>query len=91
MQEKWKNNFNNKITLVGGDEWHGGNLSYNLESRPKWDNILESNTTISSKNNEGGFILVGDVDILSKICSGVFFTFQDNKLNTHGICMVGKK
>jgi len=91
VQEKWKNNFNNKITLVGGDEWHGGNLSYNLESRPKWDNILESNTTISSKNNEGGFILVGDVDILSKICSGVFFTFQDNKLNTHGICMVGKK
>ena len=55
------------------------------------DNILESNTTISSKNNEGGFILVGDVDILSKICSGVFFTFQDNKLNTHGICMVGIK
>ena len=86
MQEKWKNNFNNKITLVGGDEWHGGNLSYNLESRPRWDNILEKNTAISFKNNEGGFILVGDVDILSKICNGVFF-----KTENQGVCMIGKK
>ena len=22
--------------------WHGGNLSYNLKSKPKWDNILEA-------------------------------------------------
>ena len=41
VQEKWENNFTNKIKLVGGDEWHGGNLSYHLKSRPKWDNILE--------------------------------------------------
>ena len=23
-----------------GDEWHGGNLSYHLKSRPKWHHIL---------------------------------------------------
>ena len=36
VQEKWQDNFENNIGLVGGDEWHGGNLSYHLKSRPKW-------------------------------------------------------
>ena len=31
------------------------------------------------------------VDILSKICSGVYFTFFDQKSESHGICMVGIK
>ena len=25
-----------KSTLISGDEWHAGNLSYHLKSRPKW-------------------------------------------------------
>jgi len=49
VQEKWENNFTNNIELVGGDEWYGGNLSYHLKSRPKWDNILEANKTIRLK------------------------------------------
>ena len=36
VQEKWDNNFKNKIKSVIGDEWHAGNLSYHLKSRPKW-------------------------------------------------------
>ena len=84
VQEKWENNFTNNIELVGGDEWHGGNLSYHLKSRPKWDNILESNKTIPFKNIEGGFVLIGDADILLKICSGIFF-----KVEIQGICMMG--
>ena len=86
VQEKWEYNFTNKIKLVGGDEWHGGNLSYHLKSRPKWDNILESNKTIPFKNIEGGFVLIGDADILLKICSGIFFEAE-----TQGICMIGTK
>ena len=49
--EKWENNFKNNIGLVAGDEWHGGNLSYNLKPRPKWDNILEANKTIPLKEH----------------------------------------
>ena len=87
VQEKWENNFINKIQLVGGDEWYGGNLSYHLKSRPRWDNILENNKTIPiKKDTDGGFILIGEADILSKVCSGIFF-----KLENQGVCMIGKK
>ena len=91
VQEKWDENFTNKIVLVSGDEWHGGNLSYHLNSRPKWDNILDNKKTTALKDTEGGFVLIGDKDILSKICSGIFFTVLDNKKVNHGICMLGKK
>ena len=86
VQEKWDSNFTNKIVLVGGDEWHGGNLSYHLKSRPKWDNILEAKKTISLKNIKDGFIIIGNADILLKVCSGVFF-----EIEAQGICMVGTK
>jgi len=86
VQEKWENNFTNKIKLVGGDEWHGGNLSYHLKSRPKWDNILEAKKTIPLKDIEGGFVLIGNADILLKVCSGIFL-----EVETQGICMMGKK
>ena len=66
-------------------------MSYHLEPRPKWDNILEKTKTESIKNYKTGFILIGDKDILSKICSGVYFTFFDQKSESHGICMVGIK
>ena len=86
VQKKWENNFSNKIGVVGGDEWHAGNLSYHLKSRPKWDNILEAKKTTPLKDIESGFILIGNEDILSKICNGVFF-----KTENLGICMIGKK
>ncbi len=86
VQKKWNDNFSNKIELVSGDEWHGGNLSYHLESRPKWDNILENDTKKLTLNPNSGFVIIGDIDILKKICSGVFLeTYKQ------GICMVGKK
>jgi hypothetical protein len=84
IQEKWENNFTNKIGLVAGDEWHGGNLSYHLKSRPKWDNILDTKKTILLKDIEGGFVIIGDSDTLLKICSGIFF-----KVEIQGICMMG--
>jgi len=86
VQKKWEDNFTNKIGLVGGDEWHGGNLSYHLKSRPRWDNILEGKGNIAPKSTEDGFILVGDSNILVKICKGIFF-----KVENQGICMMGRK
>ena len=86
VQNQWENNFSEKIGLVGGNEWQGGNLSYHLKSRPKWDNISESKKTISLKNIEGGFVAIGDKESLSEICKGIFI-----KVENQGICMVGKK
>jgi len=36
VQREWDKNFKNKISLISGDEWVGGNLSYHLKSRPIW-------------------------------------------------------
>ena len=38
------------------------------------------------ENKEDGFVLVGNSDILSNICRGIFF-----ELSNQGFCMVGKK
>ena len=85
VQKKWESNFVNKIGLVGGDQWYGGNLSYHLKNRPAWDNILENTKISSLKNIEDGFVLIGDAVTLSKICSGIFV-----KIKTQGVCMIGK-
>ena len=37
-------------------------------------------------NDEDGFILIGDFNILKNICKGVFV-----KIENQGICMIGKK
>jgi predicted membrane channel-forming protein YqfA (hemolysin III family) len=84
VQSKWDDNFINKIGVVGGDEWHGGNLSYHLKDRPAWDNIFENKKEFSLKNDDG-FILIGDNTTLSKICTGVFI-----EVKTKGVCMIGK-
>ena len=36
IQKEWNNKYNGLIEKVEGDEWHAGNLSYHLKSRPKW-------------------------------------------------------
>ena len=86
VQKKWDSNFVNKIGVVGGDEWHGGNLSYHLKDRPIWDNIFENTQISSLKNSEDGFMLIGDSATLLKICKGIFV-----EVKTQGVCMIGKK
>ena len=86
VQKEWEKNFTNSIALIGGDEWHGGNLSYHIKSRPKWDNILESKKNTLEINKDDGFVLIGDINILEKICKGLFF-----KIKKQGICMIGNK
>ena len=78
VQSKWNKNFINEISIVVGDEWAGGNLSYHLESRPTWHQSLDTNKIT------GGVIYVGNPKILKKVCPGVFGT-----LKPIGICMIG--
>ena len=84
VKKKWTKNFSNTIDIVGGDEWHGGNLSYHLKSRPKWDNIFENKNL--NYNTENGFVFIGNKKILKNICNGVFFEVEQQ-----GVCMIGRK
>ena len=86
VQEKWNVNFKNKIGIVGGDEWHGGNLVYHIKPRPKWDNIFKNNKNNLTPNTKDGFVLIGDSNILSKICNGIFI-----KIKNQGVCMIGER
>ena len=84
VQNKWDDNFINKIKIVIGDEWSAGNLSYHLSSRPKWTNDLKNRA--SEISDEDGVIYVGNPKVLKKICPGVFGAIQPV-----GYCMIGKK
>jgi len=49
VQKIWNKKYKSKILYVQGNEWHAGNLSYHLESRPKWFPI-DSEKIFRSKN-----------------------------------------
>ena len=84
VQRKWEKNFFNEISIVVGDEWFAGNLSYHLSSRPKWFNTIENNLEIVDYST--GVIYTGNPKILKKSCPGVFGTIKPV-----GYCMIGVK
>ena len=84
VQRRWDKNFSNKISIVIGDEWYAGNLSYHLSSRPKWYNTIEND--LSSITNKTGVIYTGNPKILKKFCPGIYGTIKPI-----GICMIGAK
>tara|TARA_B100001027_G_C16109274_1_gene259702 strand:- start:14 stop:496 length:483 start_codon:yes stop_codon:yes gene_type:complete len=84
VQRRWDKNFSNKISIVIGDEWYAGNLSYHLGSRPKWYNTIEND--LSSITNKTGVIYTGNPKILKKFCPGIYGTIKPI-----GICMIGAK
>ncbi len=84
VQRKWDNNFRNEISIVVGDEWYAGNLSYHLESRPKWFNTIENNLKII--NSQTGVIYTGNPKILKNSCPGIYGTIRPV-----GYCMIGLK
>tara|TARA_Y100000768_G_C23670262_1_gene537433 strand:+ start:121 stop:510 length:390 start_codon:yes stop_codon:yes gene_type:complete len=57
VQIIWNQDFDEKIEFVTGDEWKAGNLSYHLESRPKWEGF----TNFEILNNSSQFICVDQV------------------------------
>ncbi len=82
VQSRWDKNFNNDIGFVIGDEWFGGNLSYHLESRPKWFNKFDPKLIKSNK----GVVYTGNAEVLKSVCPGVF-----GKIKFQGICMIGSR
>ena len=82
VQSRWNKNFTNNISIVVGDEWVGGNLSYHLKSRPQWFNNLEPK--IKNLKLSGGVIYVGNAIILKSVCPGEF-----GSIKKQGICMIG--
>lgn len=84
VQDRWDKNFQNEISIVVGDEWSGGNLSYHLKSRPKWFNNLDKN--LKDIDKDAGFIYIGNPVVLKQICPGIYGTIKPV-----GICMIGKK
>ena len=57
VQIIWSKDFEKEIEFVTGDEWKAGNLSYHLESRPKWEGYLNEKIL----NESSQFICVDDV------------------------------
>ncbi len=55
IQETWDKNFNGKIIYVIGDEWWGGNLSYHLNSRPKWVPLSNREKAVKLLNYKKNF------------------------------------
>ncbi len=84
VQTKWDKHFKNEIKIVIGDEWSAGNLSYHLNSRPKWMNSLKSK--ISDIDSNQGVIYTGNPQILKKVCPGIF-----GAIKPVGYCMIGKQ
>ena len=84
VQNRWNDNFKNEIKVVIGDEWFAGNLSYHLESRPKWIIELRENSEILRNND--GVIYTGNPKVLKNICPGVYGTIKPV-----GYCMIGQR
>ena len=84
VQRRWDKNFSNDISIVVGDEWYAGNLSYHLSSRPIWFNTIEND--LSSVTSNTGVIYTGNPNILKKFCPGIYGTIKPI-----GICMIGAK
>ena len=74
VQNKWDDNFKNEIKIVIGDEWFAGNLSYHLESRPRW--FIELNNNSENLKMNEGVIYTGNPKILKNVCPGVYGTIK---------------
>ncbi len=58
VQFEWDQNFDEPIAFVIGDEWKAGNLSYHLESRPKWEGFIKNNQML---NDAKEYICIDDI------------------------------
>ena len=84
VERRWSKNFSNEIMYVIGDEWHAGNLSYHLSTRPKWLESIKKNVTELDPN--GGIVYTGNAEVLKQVCPGDF-----GKIDKQGFCMIGSK
>tara|TARA_B100000686_G_scaffold353698_1_gene460349 strand:+ start:1386 stop:2768 length:1383 start_codon:yes stop_codon:yes gene_type:complete len=85
VQKNWNKNFKNDIKIVIGQAWWAGNLSYHLESRPKYIRGY-LNFVKEEINPKDGVVYIGDKSMLAKSCPGALFV-----IHSRYICMVGSK
>jgi len=83
VQNQWNNNFSSEIEIVVGYGWIYGwyaqNLSYHLESRPKWKSKLQKKTNT-------GTIWIKNFNEINN-CDGVLYQIE----SFNDICMIGNK
>ena len=84
VKRRWDKIFLNEIMYVVGDEWHAGNLSYHLSSRPRW--FLKINDKFESLDPRGGIVFTGNAEFLKSLCPGDF-----GKIDKQWFCMIGVK
>ena len=82
VESRWYKNFSNEIKYVVGDEWHAGNLSYHISSRPIWFSSIKDK--VDKLDKEGGLVYTGNADVLKQVCPGVY-----GKIKKQGFCMIG--
>ena len=82
VESRWYKNFSNEIKYVVGDEWHAGNLSYHISSRPIWFSSIKD--MVEKLDKEGGVVYTGNADVLKQVCPGVY-----GKIKKQGFCMIG--
>ncbi len=61
-QYTWSQDHKESITVVLGDEWHAGNLSYHLESRPMWEGPI----TKEKLNSLSKFVCIDNICVGSR-------------------------
>ena len=57
VQIIWDKDFDKEIQFITGNEWNAGNLSYHLESRPKWEGLTKNEIL----NKSSQFICIDDI------------------------------
>ena len=82
VERRWNKNFSNEIKYVVGDEWHAGNLSYHISTRPIWFSSIKGKADKLDK--EGGVVYTGNADVLKQVCPGIY-----GKIRKQGFCMIG--
>ena len=97
VKKKYDDNFEDEIKFIIGEEWHGGNLSYHLESRPKWFYVggsTKPNQFAKFEKSTGNISTIGISDVKTskkvlKICekeNGIFYIIKNI-----GFCINGKR
>ena len=84
VQEEWDRNFTNPIKSVIGDEWHAGNLSYHLNSNPKW---YSHSAAFVDKSIDDFMETIGSdgLIIVNGECAfGISFVVENIKICIHG-------
>jgi hypothetical protein len=79
VKNKFEENFNGEIKRIIGDEWHGGNLSYHLKSRPKWFHVAENLDFLEIDKSS-----VGNVSTIGRTKMNILKIFLDLCDKTNG-------